>query len=98
MANEKTETIPATFIIRKGLNTSFIQPEKSTRAILASDNQIAGLDKDNLKTETAVEETISESEPQLQNTDGEPSEQDEASAATSSSEHQQPEPSEPSRT
>ena len=36
-ANEKTKTVPATFIIRKGLNTSFIQPENSARTILVSD-------------------------------------------------------------
>ena len=88
----------ATFIIRKGLNTSFIQPETSARTILVSDNQIARLDEDSVKTEPAVEETISRSEPQLQNTDEGPSHQDEASAATSSAEHQQPETSEPSRT
>ena len=87
-ANEKTKTVPATFIIRKGLNTSFIQPENSARTILVSDNQIARLDEDNVKTEPAVEETISQSEQQLQITDVGPSLQDEASAATSSAEHQ----------
>ena len=97
-ANEKTKTIPATFIIRKGLNTSFIQPENSTRTILVSDNQIARLDADSVKTEPAVEETISESEPHFQITNVGHSHQDEASAATSSAEHQQHEPSEPSRT
>ena len=97
-ANENTKTVPATFIIRKGLNTSFIQPENSARTILVSDNQIARLDEDNVKTEPAVEETISQSELQPQNTDVGPSHQDEASAATSSAEHQQPETSEPSRT
>ena len=51
-----------------------------------------------MKTEQAVEETISQSEPQLQNTDVGPSHQDEASAATSAAEHQQLEPLEPSRT
>ena len=96
-ANEKTKTVPATFIIRKGLNTSFIQPENS-RTVLVSDNQIARLDEDNVKTEPAVEETISQSEQQLQNTDVGPSLQDEASAATSSANHQQPETSEPART
>ena len=57
-----------------------------------SDNQIARLDEDNVKTEQAVVETISQSEQQLQNTDVGPSLQDEASAGTSSAEHQQPEP------
>ena len=61
-----------------------------------SDNQIARLDEDNVKTEPAVEETISQSEQQLQNTDVGPSLQDEASAATSLAEHQQPETPEPS--
>ena len=97
-ANENTKTVPATFIVRKGLNTSFIQPENSARTILVSDNQIARLDEDNVKTEPAVEETISQSELQPQNTDVGPSHQDEASAATSSAGHQQPETSEPSRT
>ena len=97
-ANEKTKTVPATFIIRKGLNTSFIQPENSTRTILVSENQIARLEEDNVKTESAVEETISQSKPQLQNTDVGPSHQNEASAATSAAEHQQPKPPEPSRT
>ena len=96
-ANEKAKTVPATFIIRKGLNTFFIQPENSARTILVSDNQIARLHEDSVKTEPAVEETISQSEQQLQSTDVGPSLQDEASAATSSAEHQQPETSEPSR-
>ena len=96
-ANEKTKTVPATFSIRKGLNTSSIQPENSARIFLVSDNQIARLDEDNVKTEPAGEETISHSEQQLQSTDLGPSLQDEASAATSSAEHQQPETSEPSR-
>ena len=97
-ANEKTKTVLATFIIWKGLNTSFIQPENSAQTILVSDNQIARLDEDNVKTEPAEEETISQSEPQLHNTDVGPSHQDEASAATSSAEHQQPKPSQLSRT
>ena len=97
-ANEKTKTIPATFIIRKGLNTAFIQPENLAWTILVSDIQIARLDEDNVKTEPAVEETLSQSEQQLQNTDVGPSLQDEVSAATTSAEHQQPETSEPSRT
>ena len=63
-----------------------------------SDSQIARLDKDNVKTEPAVEETISQSKHQLQITDVGPSLQDEAFAATSSAEHQQTETSEPSRT
>ena len=58
-ANEKTKTVPATFIIRKGLNTSFIQPENSARTVLVSENQIARLDEDNVKTEPAVEDQIS---------------------------------------
>ena len=32
--NEKTETVHATFVIRKGLNTSFVQSENPTRTIL----------------------------------------------------------------
>ena len=63
-----------------------------------SDNRIARLEEDNVKTERAVEETISQSEQQLQNTNVGPSLQDEASAATSSAEHQQTETSEPSLT
>ena len=49
-ANEKTKIVPVTFIIRKGLNTSFIQPENSARTILVCDNAIARLDEDNVKT------------------------------------------------
>ena len=63
-----------------------------------SDNLIAKLEEDILKTEPAVEETTSQSEPQLQNTDMGTSHQDEASEATSAAEHQQPEPPEPSGT
>ena len=33
-ANEKTKAVPATFIIRNGLNTSFLQPENSARTFL----------------------------------------------------------------
>ena len=51
-----------------------------------------------MKTEPAVEETISQSEPKLHNTDVGPSHQEEASAATSAAVHQQPELTEPSRT
>ena len=40
-ANEKKKTVSATIIIRKDLNTSFIQPKNSTRTVLVSDNQIA---------------------------------------------------------
>ena len=97
-ANEKTKTVPITFLKRKDSETSVIQPKNSTRTFLVSNNQIARLDEDYLKTETTVEETASQSEQQLQNSDVGPSHQDEASAAQSSAEHQQPEPSEPSRT
>ena len=97
-ANEKTKTVPATFLIRKDLSTSLMQPENSARTILVSDHQIARLDEDNVKTEPAAEETVSQSEQQVQNTDAELSLQDEASAGTSSAEHQQSETSEPSRT
>ena len=97
-ADKNTKTVPATFIIRKGLDTSFIQPENSTRTILVSDNQIGRLDEDTVKTEPAVEDIISQSGQQLQNTDVGSSLQDEACAATSYAEHQQPETSEPSRT
>ena len=61
-------------------------------------NQIAILEEDNVKTELAAEETISQSEPQPQNTDIGTSHQDEASAGTSAAEHQQSEPPESSRT
>ena len=97
-ANEKTKTAPATFIIMKGLKTSLRQPENSTRTFQVSENQIARLDEDNVKIEPAVEETISQSEQQLQSTDVGLSLQDEAFAATSSAEHQQTETSETSRT
>ena len=77
---------------------SFIEPENSARTILVSDNQIANLNKDTVKIEPAVEETTSQSEQQLQSTYVGPSLHDEASAATSSAEHQQSETSEPLRT
>ena len=96
-ANEKTKTVPATFIIRKGSNPSFIQPQISTRIFLVSDNQIERLKENNAKTEPTVEETTNQSEPQLQNKDVEPSHQGGASTATSSADHHQPESSEPSR-
>ena len=63
-----------------------------TGAILVNDNQIARLEEDNGKTELAVEETISQSKPQLQNTDVGTSHQDEDSAATSAAEPKHPEP------
>ena len=97
-ANEKTKTVLATFIIRKGLNTSLIQPKNSTWTVLVSNKQTARLDEDNVKTEPSAEDTISESESQLQNTYVGPSHLDETSAATHSAEHQQTEPPEPSRT
>ena len=84
---------------QEGLEHIFHTTQKNyARTILVSDNQIARLDEDNVKTEPAVEENISQSEEQLQSTDMGPSLQDEASAATSSAEHQQFETSEPSRT
>ena len=100
-ANKNTKTVPATFIIRKGLNTSFKQPENLTRTILVSDKQISILEEDEVEAEPAVEKTISQSKPlqnQLKNTDVGPSHQDEASAATSAAEHKQTEPPKPSRT
>ena len=45
-------TIPATFIIRKRMNTSFIQPEISNKTVLVSDNQIAQLEPDEIRTES----------------------------------------------
>ena len=75
-ANEKTKTVPATFIISKDLNKSFIQPENSTRTLLVSESQFARLEEDKVKTEPAVEETISQSESQHQNTVVGPSHQD----------------------
>ena len=44
--------VPATFIIRKGMNTSFIQPENSNKTVYVSDNQIARLEPDDIKTES----------------------------------------------
>ena len=91
-ANEKIKTVPANIIIRKGMNTSFIQPENSTGTIQVSDNQNVRLDEDSMKTESAVEETISEAEPQLKNTDVRTSHQDEASATKSYAEETITEP------
>ena len=45
-------TIQATFIIRKEMNTSFIQPENSNKAVLVSDNQIQRLEPDDIKSES----------------------------------------------
>ena len=45
-------TVPAIFIIRKGINTSLIQPENSSKTVLVSDNQIARLEPDDIKTES----------------------------------------------
>ena len=95
-AKEKTETIPATFIIRNGLNTFFLQHENSTRTIPVSDKQNARLDEDSVKTESPVEDTIPQSELDfLLNTDVGPLRQVEASATISSAEQQQPRSSEP---
>ena len=80
-ANEKTTTIPATFFIRMGLNKSVNQTEKATWIMLVRNNQNARLDEDNVKTEPPVEEALSQSKPQVQNTDVGPSHQDESSAA-----------------
>ena len=45
-------TVPATLFIRKGMNTSFIQPENSNKTVLVRDNQIARLEPDDIKTES----------------------------------------------
>ena len=47
--NVKMKSVEANFFIEKGLNTSLIQSENSTRTILVSDNRIARPDEDNLK-------------------------------------------------
>ena len=43
-------TVPAIFVIRKGMKTSFIQTENSNKTVLVSDNQIARLEPDDIKT------------------------------------------------
>ena len=45
-------TVPATFIIRKGMNTSFIQSDNPNKTVLVSDNQIARLEPYAIKTES----------------------------------------------
>ena len=45
-------TVPAIFIICKGMNTSFIRPENSNKTVLVSDIQIARLEPDDIKTES----------------------------------------------
>ena len=45
-------TVPATFTIRKGMKTSFIQLENSNKTVLVSGNQIARLEPDDIKTES----------------------------------------------
>ena len=52
--------------------------------------------REQYENEPPAEETISQSEPQLQNTDVGPLHRDEASAATSAAEQQQPDPSQTS--
>ena len=52
-------TVPATFIIRKGMNTPFIQPENSNKTVLVSDIQIARLEPDNIKTESTASQSES---------------------------------------
>ena len=54
---------------------------------------MARLDDHNVKTEPSVEETISQLEPHVPNTDVGPSHQNEAVAATSPAEKRQPESS-----
>ena len=49
--------VPATFIICKGMNTSFIQPENSNRRVLFSDSQIALLEPDDIKTESTDQQS-----------------------------------------
>ena len=58
-------TVPATFIILEAMNTSFIQPENSNKTVLVSDNQIARLEPDDIKTES----TDSQSESSRDDTD-----------------------------
>ena len=57
-ANQKKKIVPATFIIRKGLNTSFIKFENSTRTIQVSKRKPT-IDKDNVKTGPTLEDTRS---------------------------------------
>ena len=47
-----SRTVPATFIIRKVMKTSFIQPENSNKTVLVGDNQIARLEPDGIMTES----------------------------------------------
>ena len=82
---------------QEGLKHIFIQPENPTQTILVTDNQIAKLDEDIVKTEPTVEENTTQSEPQLQNTGLGTSHEDEASAATLAEDRKQHEPSEFSR-
>ena len=50
LSNQRT--VPTSFIIRKRMNSSFIQLEKSNKTVLVSDNQIARLEPDDIKTES----------------------------------------------
>ena len=62
-------TVPATFIIRKGMNTSFIQPEYSNKTRLVSDH-IARLESVDIQIEpTDQKSTYSESENSRDNID-----------------------------
>ena len=78
-ANEKTKTVLASFIIRNQLKTALLQAENGKLTVLVSDNQIAKLDLENVKTEAPEEETKSQSEPQAQNKNVGPSHRDEES-------------------
>ena len=55
-------TVPATLVIRKGMNTSFIQRENSNKTVLVSDNQIARLEPDDIKTESTDSQSESSRE------------------------------------
>ena len=44
--------VPAHFIIRNGMNTSFTQPENSNKTLIISDNQIARLELDEITTKS----------------------------------------------
>ena len=91
-------TVPATFIIRKGVNTSFIQLENSNKTVLVSDNQIARLEPNDIKTESTDSQSESSrddidvaSPSSTEETSGVEGEQPSVATKTSSRNKKQPE-------
>ena len=61
-STNSSPTVPVTFIIRKGMNFSLIQPEKSSKTLLFTDNQIARLEPDDITTDSTDSQSESSSD------------------------------------